>query len=115
MVVDAPPWHTIDNFIGSANCGRSHDFRLEGSYTYFSKVAEYNTDALLLEVHGSDTTFVAYGFILKYLMRVRENYFGERVHFKTLEEYTANPEDVTALPEFRHQHVSNSPYLFVAC
>jgi hypothetical protein len=41
-----------------------------------------------MECFGSDVTFIAYGFLIRYLLKIRENYFGENIHFQTLEEYT---------------------------
>lgn len=85
----APPWYTFDSFLESQGGGRAYDFVLDGSYTYYSKAEPGISDTLIMEVHGSDVTFVAYGFLVRYLLKIRENYFGESIHFQTLEEFAA--------------------------
>lgn len=40
-----------------------------------------------MEINGSDVTFLAYGFLIRYLLKIRANYFGENIHFQTLEEF----------------------------
>lgn len=72
----------------SENGGRAYDFLLKGSYTYFSQNELGSSDILFMECSGSDVTFIAYGFLIRYLLKIRENYFGENIHFQTLEEYT---------------------------
>lgn len=87
LVTCAPPWHTFDSFLVSENGGRAYNFLLKGSYTYFSKNEPGTSDILFMECFGSDVTFIAYGFLIRYLLKIRENYFGENMHFQTLEEY----------------------------
>jgi hypothetical protein len=59
-----------------------------------------------MEAYGSDATLICYGFFLQYLMKIRENYFGEYIHFRTLEEFSYNPEFIG--PQFTHVRVSTS-------
>jgi hypothetical protein len=79
---------------------------MDASYTYFSNVSDNNADTLVLEVDGSDVTFIAYGFILKYLMKIRENYFGEHAHFQTLEEYFNSANSANEPVKYKHERVS---------
>ena len=37
---------------------------------------------------GDEVSLKFYGFVIRYLFAVRENYFGDNIHFKTFEEYT---------------------------
>uniref|UniRef100_A0A060TBT7 ARAD1D34562p n=1 Tax=Blastobotrys adeninivorans TaxID=409370 RepID=A0A060TBT7_BLAAD len=99
LVVDAPPWHTAHNFLDSKTLGRAHEFVIKGTYDYYATVEAGTTDTLVINANASDVTFVCYGFVLKYLMRVRENYFGEHAHFQTLEEFTSNSRQLT--PEYK--------------
>src|SRR5690606_15018763 len=46
-----------------------------------------NTDTLVLNLVGQSPTYTAYGFSLRYFLALKDNYFGEHIHFKTLEEY----------------------------
>lgn len=95
LVVDAPPWHTAHNFSKANNIGlgRSYNFRLNGDYTFYAAANPALTDTLLLDCSSEDTTFISHGFVLKYLMQIRENYFGESVHFRTLEEFNNTTEE----------------------
>lgn len=87
--------------------GRAHDFVLNGSYTYYSKSEPGTSDTLIMECHGSDVTFIAYGFLVRYLLKIRENYFGENIHFQTLEEFTHKQ---STLPETEDSHEAETEF-----
>lgn len=103
LVVDAPPWHTAHNFskVNNIGLGRSYNFKLNGGYTFYAAANPALTDTLLLDCSSDDTTFISHGFILKYLMQIRENYFGESVHFRTLEEFNNTTEE----PPIEYTHL----------
>ncbi|CAN6638185.1 protein Csf1p [Trichomonascus vanleenenianus] len=100
LVVDTPPWHTIRNFLEDSHLGRAYDFELQASYTYYSSTPENKADSLVLDINGSDVALICYGFVIKYLMKIRENYFGENSHFQTLEEYTHSNKEIDK-PSFK--------------
>lgn len=52
-----------------------------------------------MEVNASDVTFIAYGFLIKYLLKIRANYFGEDIHFQTLEEYAMKADSLPTTDE----------------
>lgn len=81
---------------------------MKGTYTYYKDVADCNTDQIVLEATGSHATLILYGFVLKDIIKIRENYFGLTTHFQTLEEYTTNPRsmDVT----FEHSKACSRTY-----
>lgn len=82
--------------------GRAYDFDLKASYTYYANVEPGYSDTLILEVNGSDVTLILYGFVIKYLMKIRENYFGEYTHFQTFEEFSQKNMDQLNSTEFTH-------------
>lgn len=84
--------------------GRAHEFKLDASYTYYSDVTDTSADTLVIEIDGSDATLIAYGFIIKYLMKIRGNYFGENLHFQTLEEYFTNNNNNNENEPIRYKH-----------
>ena len=43
-------------------------------------------------MYGDEVSLKFYGFVIRYLFAVRENYFGDNIHFKTFEEYTSQEE-----------------------
>lgn len=111
LIVDAPQWHTIRNFLPSKECGRAYQFDLKGSYSFYSEVDTSFTDRISIDVSAQHVTLLCYGFIIQYVMKIRENYFGENVHFRTLEEYLEDPNIKN--PQYTHTRVSCLLLLFV--
>lgn len=74
---------------------------MDGAYSYYSQVTDTKADTLLINMNGSNATLLCYGFVVKYLMKIRENYFGESAKFQTLEEF-ANKE-VKPVEYVRHR------------
>jgi len=88
MILDTPPWHTLNNFLENKEVGRSQDFRIDGSYTYHSEVGLDLVDTIIIACKGKHMVLECYGFVVKYILSIKENYFGDFTRFKTLEEYT---------------------------
>ncbi|KAH3675457.1 hypothetical protein WICMUC_002746 [Wickerhamomyces mucosus] len=88
LVLDTPPWHTLNNFLKRKEVGKSGDFNISGSYTYFPEVGLDFVDTIIIACKGKHVVLQCYGFVVKYIMAIKENYFGEYQKFKTLEEYT---------------------------
>lgn len=88
LVLDTPQWHTAGAFMKSNLIGKSRDFTIEGSYTYFSQVEVNTSNYIVFKVLGDYVTLKSYGFLVRYLFVLRENYVGENMHFKTFEEYS---------------------------
>ncbi|CAK7266785.1 Macrophage colony-stimulating factor 1 receptor [Sporothrix epigloea] len=85
-----PPWNTQAMFVQDKTIGHLKNLLVEGRYHYYTATSPANTDTLLLNVSGKKPTFKAYGFIVRYFMKIKDNYFGDDVHFTTLEEYQDN-------------------------
>lgn len=88
LILETPSWNTLNTFLKNKELARGTDFKVEGSYTYHSSIEVNLVDQILINCFISNTTFQSYGFLIKYIMEIRENYFGENIHFQTLEEYT---------------------------
>ncbi|CAK7267702.1 Macrophage colony-stimulating factor 1 receptor [Sporothrix epigloea] len=86
----APPWNTQAMFVRDKTMGHLKSLLVEGKYHYYAATSPANTDTLLLNVSGKKPTFNAYGFMVRYFMKLKDNYFGDDVHFTTLEEYQDN-------------------------
>ncbi|RDW92165.1 hypothetical protein BP5796_01559 [Coleophoma crateriformis] len=82
-----PPWNTQATFLTSTEFAQLKTLAIDGTYQYCSTTSAANTDTLLLNVHGHAPTCHFYGFIIRYFLKVKDNYFGEDIHFKTLEEH----------------------------
>ncbi|PTU19637.1 hypothetical protein P175DRAFT_0441051 [Aspergillus ochraceoroseus IBT 24754] len=83
----APAWDTLHTFLKNKSTATLENLVLSGAYTYFLSTSAELTDTLLLNIDGISPKLYLYGFLIKCFMIVRENYFGEEVHFKTLEEF----------------------------
>ncbi|KAK5660358.1 hypothetical protein OQA88_12899 [Cercophora sp. LCS_1] len=94
-----PHWNTQAAFLASKEVARLENLVVEGSYNYNATTSPSNTDTLILNVTGQSPIVHLYGFVVRYFMKIKDNYFGDDIHFRTLEEYqdmlrlkAANPE-----------------------
>ncbi|GJJ06705.1 hypothetical protein Clacol_000901 [Clathrus columnatus] len=89
LVLTLPNWNTHAMFSSfrTSDFGALRAFRLEGSYLSHSEVLPGNIDQLKFSITGSDVVFIAFGWVIRNLMSLRENYFGNFTHFSTLDEY----------------------------
>ena len=82
-----PFWNTQHAFLESGDVASLKDLRINGSYNYFTTTSPTLTDILLLNVYGATPRVRLYGFLIRYFMNIKDNYFGDDMHFRTLEEY----------------------------
>ncbi|KAI1383154.1 uncharacterized protein F4822DRAFT_440805 [Hypoxylon trugodes] len=82
-----PPWNTQATFMTSKEIGHLESLTIEGKYHYNSTTSPANTDTLTLDVSGQSPTVYLYGFLVRYFLQMKDNYFGDHVHFRTLDEY----------------------------
>ncbi|KAL4920126.1 hypothetical protein BDW62DRAFT_22967 [Aspergillus aurantiobrunneus] len=83
----APMWDTLHTFLENKTTATLETLTIGGTYSYFLSTSSELADTLLLNLHGITPRLCMFGFLIKFFMTVKENYFGEEVHFKTLEEY----------------------------
>ena len=106
------PRNTQHTFLDDSDVASLEDLRVNGSYSYFTTTSPSLTDVLLLNVHGGSPQISLYGFMIRYFMKVKDNYFGDDIHFRTWEEYQdqvhkyegRNTEDASS---GQHNRVSN--------
>lgn len=82
-----PPRNTQHTYLTNPDVASLRDLRIDGSYNYFTRTSPSLTDVLLLNVHGLSPRVDLYGFLIRYFMKIKDNYFGDDIHFRTLEEY----------------------------
>ncbi|KAJ5679209.1 hypothetical protein N7462_007453 [Penicillium macrosclerotiorum] len=82
-----PVWDTLHEFLPGKSMATLDGLVIDGSYSYFSSTSPELIDTLVLNIEGASPRLYLYGFLIKSFMAVRENYFGDEMHFKTLEEY----------------------------
>ena len=82
-----PPWKTQYTFLDNREIATLKDLRLDGSYNYYTSTSPTLTDTAFINVYGGSPTVHLYGFLIRYFIKFKDNYFGEDYHFQTLEEY----------------------------
>ncbi|KAF2639590.1 hypothetical protein P280DRAFT_519000 [Massarina eburnea CBS 473.64] len=83
--------NTIAAFAKSKDVGQLGGLGLSGGYTYMSETSPMNTDRLHLDVRCENLHVEFYGWLVHHFMKMKDNYFGEDMHFKTLEEFQGVP------------------------
>lgn len=87
FLLKTPAWNTLHAFCRNETTATLGTLELDGAYNYFAKTSHSLTDSLDLNIFGGKPHFVLQGYLIRYFMNVKENYFGENIHFCTLEEY----------------------------
>lgn len=82
-----PVWNTLNTLAEDSIMATLKQLNLEGSYNYCTAVSPSLTDSLFLTITGYAPRFFLHGYLIRYFMNVKENYFGDHLHFRTLEEY----------------------------
>lgn len=82
-----PLWNTQRTFMKNQSIGSLKSLKVNGNYTYNLATLPNLTDVLTLDIVGDSPRLQVYGFLIRYFLNIKENYFGESLHFKTLEEY----------------------------
>ncbi|MCJ1228423.1 hypothetical protein MMC12_005084 [Toensbergia leucococca] len=107
-----PLWNTQHTFLSTSNVVSLKDLKVDGSYAYHSATSSDLTDTALLNIHGDSLQFNEHGFLIRYFMRIKDNYFGDDLHFRTLEEYQdqiskIGAGDADAIDHTQHSKLSN--------
>ncbi|KAI5956449.1 CSF1 [Candida jiufengensis] len=100
LVLDTPPWHTVNAYLKETNVvGKSGHFTIDGAYTFYNAVEINTTNLVEINCIADELSLKFYGFIIRYLFTLRENYFGDHIHFKTFEEYNNEESINSEIPE----------------
>lgn len=87
FTLNTPTWNTQHTFIDDQGVATLKDLKIDGYYTYCTSTAPGLTDTAVVNIHGIAPTIHLYGFLVRYFIKFKDNYFGEDLHFQTLEEY----------------------------
>ncbi|RMD40851.1 hypothetical protein DV735_g4267, partial [Chaetothyriales sp. CBS 134920] len=91
--ISTPTWNTLNTLLDDPKIPDLKrllllkGLALDGSFNYWASVAPNQTDSLFMNVTGSDPRFHLHGFLIRSFMNIKDNYFGDHLHFRTLEEY----------------------------
>ncbi|KAG6187096.1 hypothetical protein E4U36_008428 [Claviceps purpurea] len=87
LSLHAPQSDTQAAFLSSNELGHGKGLSVSGSYQYNATTSPANIDTLILNVKIDSPYLYLHGFIIRYCLVLKDNYFGEHVHFRTLGEY----------------------------
>jgi len=104
IALQAPQWNTHETFLDSEFLGFIADLNLKGSYDYFSTSGVDLVDTLTLDILAQNGEIEIFGFIARLFMKIKDNYFGDDVRYRTLEEFRTEQIENTAPRE----HVGGS-------
>ncbi|KAK4506091.1 hypothetical protein PRZ48_004056 [Zasmidium cellare] len=94
MRMISPPRSTFSTFVEDKVMADLPKLTLNGSYNANQEIRLGNVDVLRMDIVGTGLSLKAYGFFVRQLVSIKENYFGDYMHFKTLEEFQAASEDL---------------------
>ncbi|KAJ4317613.1 Macrophage colony-stimulating factor 1 receptor [Neodidymelliopsis sp. IMI 364377] len=86
-----PPKNTLHTFLKSPRVAKLGGLTLTGSYTYVTNTDPMNTDRLFMDIQGHRLNLELYGWLIHHFMKIKDNYFGDDMHFRTLEEFQGLP------------------------
>lgn len=94
MRMISPPKSTFHTFVQDKNMAHLPKLTLNGSFNGNQEVRVGNVDVLRMDIVGTGLTLKAFGFYVRQLVNIKENYFGDYMHFKTLEEFQGASDDL---------------------
>jgi hypothetical protein len=86
-----PQKNTLKTFVQSPNLAQLGGLTLTGSHTYMTETSSMNTDRLFMDLQAQRLNLELYGWLVHQLMKIKDNYFGDDLHFRTLEEFQGLP------------------------
>lgn len=109
-----PIWNTWNTFLKDRReLGYVKNICVRGSYEFFADTSPDLIDTLSLYIDGNGLELTLYGFLIRYFMTIKENYFGDNIHFKTLEEWQNQKSEVA--PPAKITAVSNDLDVILSC
>jgi hypothetical protein len=86
-----PQKNTLQTFVQSPNVAHLGGLTLSGSHTFMAETSPMNTDRLYMDIQGHKLNLELYGWLIHHFLKIKDNYFGDDMHFKTLEEFQGLP------------------------
>ncbi|KAF2768253.1 hypothetical protein EJ03DRAFT_328448 [Teratosphaeria nubilosa] len=87
MRVLSPPRSTMSTLIKDKQVAVLPKLTLKGSFDQNGDTRPGLTDVLRFDIWSNGLNLKAYGQVIRQLISLKENYFGDYFHFKTLEEF----------------------------
>ncbi|KAK3115780.1 Macrophage colony-stimulating factor 1 receptor, partial [Teratosphaeriaceae sp. CCFEE 6253] len=89
----SPPRSTMQTFIKDKKVAELPKLTLKGSFDANGEEKPGLVDTLRFDINSWGLSMKAYGQLVRQLISLKENYFGDYVHFKTLEEFQNASDD----------------------
>jgi len=83
--------NTLDTFVSNKNLAQLGGLMLTGSHTYRTETSPMNTDRLFMDLTADQLSVELYGWLIHHFLKLKDNYFGDDLHFKTQEEFQGLP------------------------
>ncbi|KAI9592098.1 hypothetical protein BDF19DRAFT_498830 [Syncephalis fuscata] len=98
LSMDLPSLDTNGAFLSeeARHCLSVGILELGGSFEYHPQVDVDHVDCLTLRIKVDDVTGRLFGFIIRYIIILADNYFGEYVDFTTTDDYRNGLNDTTS-------------------
>jgi len=90
----SPSRHTMQTLLKEKQVADMPKLTLKGSFEQNNDTLPGLTDVLRFDIVGTGLNLKAYGQFVRQLINVKENYFGDYLHFKTLEEFQGASENL---------------------
>ncbi|CAE6438798.1 unnamed protein product [Rhizoctonia solani] len=89
LALSMPKWNTHSAFgtPRTSNIGHIKSLSVSGSYTSYADVRPDAVDRLRLDIEANNVLFKAFGWAIRHLMVVKENYFGMFTGFTMRNEF----------------------------
>ncbi|QRV79612.1 fermentation-like protein [Ceratobasidium sp. AG-Ba] len=89
LAITMPKWNTHSAFSTprTSSIGRIELLAITGLYTSYSDIRPDAVDRLRLDIEASGVVFKAFGWAVRHLMVIKENYFGMFTNFTTRNEF----------------------------
>ena len=85
---------TLRTYLDDTCIAKLGHIEASGVYSYFTRSSTTLTDTLSLNLQGSELVLCLFGFLIRYFNQFKDNYFGDYVHFKTIEEFKVAPSNL---------------------
>lgn len=103
-----PPKNTLNALLANKKLAKLPSVVLKGTYGMYTEPRAGLTDTLRMEIIGNGLRVAFYGFFARMLAKIKENYFGETIHFRTNEEFQELMAEPGASPNSTVQNSMNS-------
>ncbi|RMZ71954.1 fermentation associated [Pyrenophora seminiperda CCB06] len=91
-----PQKNTLQTFVQTPHVAHLGGLILTGNHTLMNETSAMNTDRLFMDIQGQKLNIELYGWLIHHFLKLKDNYFGDDMHFKTLEEFQGLPSTALA-------------------